>query len=164
MTKKKRERKERARERERREKAALSREHEEVSDLLPASPPDPRAMERMMARMGRIMEERHFESMDEAQAFLNQYLSEGGGSLEDAPAPSTPLERAQELIYDAFETDDPQRRVELAEEALEISEACTDAYVILAEETAEDAGEAREFYETGVRAGEQALGDEIFTE
>lgn len=163
MTKKKRQRKERAREHERREKAALRRESEEVTDL-PGLPPDPRAMERMIARMGRIMDEQQFESMDEAQAFLNQYLSEGGTSLEDAPAPAMPLERAQELIYDAFDTDDPQRRVELAEQALKISEDCADAYVLLAEESAEDAEEARELYEAGVRAGERALGEEIFTE
>jgi len=163
MTKKKRQRKERNRERKDREKSTLRREPEEIDDF-PGLPPDPRAMERMTARIGRILDEQEFESIDEANAFLNQYLSEGGASLEDAPAPITPLERAQELIYDAFETDDPQSRVELAEEALEISEACTDAYVILAEETTEDAGEAREFYETGVRAGEQALGEEIFTE
>src|SRR5215210_1502327 len=163
MTKKKRQRKERARERERRKRAALRREPEEVDDF-PGLPLDPRAMERMTARIGRILDEQEFESIDEANAFLNQYLSEGGASLEDAPAPSTPLERAQELIYDAFDTDDPQRRVELAEEALEISEDCADAYVILAEETAEDAGEARELYEAGVRAGERALGEEIFTE
>lgn len=164
MTKKKRQRKERARERECREKAALSREHEEAPDLFPGPPPDPRAMERMTARIGRIMGEQQFESIDEAQAFLNDYLSEGGTSLEDAPAPTTPLERAQELVYDAFDTDDPQRRVNLAEEALQISEDCADAYVILAEETAEDAGEARELYEAGVWAGERALGEEIFTE
>lgn len=163
MTKKKRQRKERARERERRERAALRREPEEVADF-PGPPPDPRAMERMTARIGRILAEQQFESMDEAQAFLNRYLSEGGGSLEDAPAPSTPLERAQELIYDAFDTDDPQRRVELAEEALQISEDCADAYVLLAEQTAEDVQEARELYEAATRAGEQALGEEIFTE
>jgi hypothetical protein len=93
------------------------------------------------------MGEQQFESMDEAQAFLNNYISEGGGSLEDAPAPTTPLERAQELIYDAFDTDDPQRRVDLAEEALQITEDCADAYVLLAEETAEDVEEARELYE-----------------
>src|SRR5215210_1936459 len=159
MTKKKRQRKERKH----REKAALRREPEEIDDF-PGLPPDTRAMERMTARIGRILDEQEFESIDEANAFLNQYLSEGGASLEDAPAPSTPLERAQELIYDAFDTDDPQRRVELAEEALKISEDCADAYVILAEETAEDAGEARELYEAGVRAGERALGGEIFTE
>ena len=163
MTKKKRERKERNRERERREKAALRREPEEIDDFL-GLPPDPRAMERMTARIGRIMGEQQFESLDEAQAFMNQYLSEGGGSLGGAPAPSTLLERAQELIYDAFDTDDPQRRVDLAEEALQISEDCADAYVLLAEETAEDAQEARELYEAGTRAGERALGDEIFTE
>ncbi len=164
MTKKKRQRKERNRERDRRETAALRREHEEVPDLFPGPPPDPRAMERMTARIGRIMGEQQFESVDEAQAFMNDYLSEGGGSLEDAPAPTTPLERAQELIYDAFDTNDPQRRVDLAEQALQISEDCADAYVLLAEETAEDAQEARELYEAGVRAGERALGEEIFTE
>lgn len=168
MTKKKRQRKERAqqekRARERREeRAARSREPEEVSDF-PGLPPDPRAMERMTARMGRIMSEQQFGSMEEAQTFMNRYISEGGGSLEEAPAPITPLERAQELIYDAFDTDDPQRRVDLAEEALEVTEDCADAYVLLAEETAEDAEEARELYEAGVRAGERALGEEIFTE
>jgi tetratricopeptide (TPR) repeat protein len=164
MTKKKRQRKERNRERKRQDKAALSRAHEEAPDSFPGPLPDRRAMERMTARIGRILDEQQFESIDEAQAFLNQYLSEGGASLEDAPTPSTPLERAQELIYDAFDTDDPQRRVELAEEALKISEDCADAYVILAEETAEDAEEARELYEAGVWAGERALGKEIFTE
>jgi tetratricopeptide (TPR) repeat protein len=163
MTKKKRQRKEHKRERERRERAALSKEPEEIDDF-PGIPPDPRAMERMTARIGRIMDEQQFESIDEAQTFMNQYLSEGGASLEDAPAPSAPLERAQELIYDAFDTDDPQRRVDLAEEALQISEDCADAYVLLAEETAEDAEEARELYEAGVRAAERALGEEIFAE
>lgn len=163
MTKKKRQRKERARERERQERAALRKESEELADF-PGPPPDPRAMERMTARIGRIMAEQQFESMDEAQTFLNRYLSEGGTPLEDAPAPTTPLERAQELIYDAFDTDNSQSRVDLAEEALQISEDCADAYVILAEESAEDAQEARELYEAGVRAGERALGEEIFTE
>jgi ST7 protein len=121
-------------------------------------------MERVIARLDRIMEEQEFESMDEANAFLETYLSGGSASLEDVPAPSTPLERAKELIYDAFDTDDPQRRVELAEEALEISEDCSDAYVILAEESAEDAEVARDLYELGVRAGERALGEEFFTE
>jgi tetratricopeptide (TPR) repeat protein len=165
MTKKKRQRKERARERKRQQEQklrAIKQEPEEFPDV-PGITSDPRAMERMTARIGRILAEQQFESIDEAQAFLNNYISEGGGSLEDAPAPGTPLERAQELIYDAFDTDDPQRRVDLAEEALKISEDCADAYVLLAEETAEDAQEARELYEAGVRAGERALGEEIFT-
>ena len=161
MTKKKRQRRER--ERKRREREAIRREPEEIDDF-PGPPPDRRAMERMTARIGRIMGEREFESIDEANDFLERYASEGGGSLENAPPPATPLERAQELIYDAFDTDDPERRVDLAEKALEVSAECADAYVILAEETAEYAEEARELYEAGVRAGERALGEEFFAE
>lgn len=150
MTKKKRQRKEQERERGRREKEAIKsrRESEEATDLpgLSDLPPDPRSMERMSARMGRLLSRQDFESMNEAQAFMDQHLSESGGSLEGAPLPTTPLERAQEVIYDAFETDDARKRVELAEKALEITADCADAYVILAEETAEDAEEARELY------------------
>ena len=80
MTKKKRQRKERNRERKHRENAALRREPEEIDDF-PGLPPDRRAMERMTARIGRILDEQQFESIDEAQAFLNQYLPEGGASL-----------------------------------------------------------------------------------
>src|SRR4051794_27120256 len=115
MTKKKRQRKERNREQKRRQQETLRRESEEIADF-PGPPPDRRAMERITARIGRIMDEQQFESIEEAQSFLNDYLSGGSGSLEDAPSPSTLLERAQELIYDAFDTDDPHERVELAEE------------------------------------------------
>jgi tetratricopeptide (TPR) repeat protein len=163
MTKKKRQRKERNREQKRRQQEAIRKEPEEIDDF-PGPPPDRRSMERMTARIGRIMEEQDFESVDEANAFLQTYLSEGGGSLENAPPPATPLEQAQELIYEAFDTDDPERRVELAEEALEVSGDCADAYVLLAEESAEDAEEARELYEAGVNAGERALGEQTFTE
>ena len=65
-----------------------------------------------------------------------------------------------------FETWDSseRRRVKLAHEALEISEDCTDAYVLLAEETARSLEEARSFYEKGVMAGEKALGPQMFRE
>lgn len=168
MTKKKRQRKERARQERARahdRQQKLRTLKEEPAELDPPSlPPDPRAMERMNARIGRIMGEQQFESSEEVQAFMSQYLSEGGSSLEDSPPPTTPLERAQELIYDAFDTRDARKRVKLAETALQITEDCADAYVLLAEETAEDAEEARELYEAGTRAGERALGKEAFTE
>lgn len=163
MTKKKRQRKERTREQERQQKVRAIKSEPEEPDV-GGLPDDPRAMERMTARIGRLMGEREFDSGEEMTTFINHYLSEGGGSLDDAPPPTTPLERAQELIYDAFETRDSQKKVKLAEEALEISGDCADAYVVLAEETAEDAEEARELYESGVAAGERALGEEAFSE
>jgi tetratricopeptide (TPR) repeat protein len=164
MTKKKRQRKERNREQKRREQDALRRgEREEIGDS-PSPLPDRRAMERMTSRIGRILEEQDFESADEANEFLGRYLSEGGGSLEDAPVPTTPLEQAQELIYNAFDEQDPHRRVEIAKEALQVSGDCADAYVLLAEESAEEPEEAKKLYEEALKAGERALGEETFRE
>ena len=74
------------------------------------------------------------------------------------------LDQAQELIYDAWETPDPIECIELAEEALKISPDCADAWVLLAEETAESPEQALEFYQKGVEAGERALGPESFNE
>jgi len=52
------------------------------------------------------------------------------------PRELTPLERAQDLMYRAFDSTG-EKRVTLARKALAISEDCADAYVLLAEETAD---------------------------
>jgi tetratricopeptide (TPR) repeat protein len=118
---------------------------------------DRRLMEQQMAAIGRLLEGHEFTSAEEANAYLQDVLSRGG--LPPA-APTTPLEEAQELIYQALETSGKQR-LDLARQALAISPDCADAYVLLAEAT-EDPHEARCLYEQGVHAGERALGPEMF--
>lgn len=54
--------------------------------------------------------------------------------------------------------------MQLAQRALSISEDCADAYVLLAEEAAEDLEEVRDLYQKGVEAGERAVGEEMFRE
>lgn len=76
----------------------------------------------------------------------------------------SPLDQAQELIHNAWETPDPIESIELAEEALKISPDCADAWVLLAERTAETPEQALEFYRKGVEAGERAIGPEAFNE
>ncbi len=124
--------------------------------------PDPRAMEREVSDVARLLEEQEFESVEEASAFLQEML-EGGSSLPHPSRPTTPLEKAQDLIYQAYGVTG-KKRVQLARKALRVSEDCADAYVLLAEETARDANEARELYEKGVEAGERALGQDTFEE
>lgn len=85
---------------------------------------------------------------------LMQGLFQGPGNAE------TPLDQAQQLMYSAFELD-PDQRVAMAREALEISPDCADAYVALAEESSTPE-EALEFYRRGVAAGERALGKKAF--
>ncbi len=127
----------------------------------PLSPalPDRRLMEQQLAALGRLLEAQDFASPDEANAFIQQQLA-GGQPL--AAAPATPLEEAQEVVYQALETTGPQR-LRLARRALAISPDCADAYVLLAE-AARDPQEAKRLYEQGVGAGERALGPAAFRE
>ncbi len=73
----------------------------------------------------------------------------------------TPVERAQQIMYQAGEARDRGSRVALAHEALAISADCADAYLLLAEET-DGLREKRHLLEEGVTAGERALGKRFF--
>jgi tetratricopeptide (TPR) repeat protein len=118
-------------------------------------------MDKMMADLGRLLEEQKFDSIDDINGYLQQLMASG----EPIPSasPRTPLEKAQELMYEAWEATGKQR-VKLAREALAISEDCADAYVLLAEEAARTLEEARDLYAAGLKAGERALGEELFEE
>lgn len=74
------------------------------------------------------------------------------------------LKEAQELIYQAWEEDNAARRIILAHRALKISPNCADAYVLLAEEEADSPERALQLYQSGVQAGERALGEDYFRE
>jgi tetratricopeptide (TPR) repeat protein len=73
------------------------------------------------------------------------------------------IEKAQDVIYDAWERATARSRVALARKALAISPLCADAYSILAEE-ARSVEEVRDLYARGVEAGELALGRKGFKE
>lgn len=68
------------------------------------------------------------------------------------------IREAQELIYDAWDSGDPRRQVELANEALRLSPLCADAYVTLAVNAAPGAPQTLELWRRGVEAGQKALG------
>ncbi|MBI5170364.1 MAG: tetratricopeptide repeat protein [Candidatus Eisenbacteria bacterium] len=111
----------------------------------------------IMRDIAALMAEQHFESPEEAQAFIQKELI---GKRVEHRAPSTPAEIAQDLAYEAYEYED-RRRIRLARRALEAWPDCADAYLILAE----DAGEperAFEFFTKAVEAGERAIGKRHF--
>lgn len=74
------------------------------------------------------------------------------------------LEKAQDIIYEAWETGDLKKAVKLAKKALFISPDCADAYVFLANKSIENIDKAVEMYRQGVEAGRRALGEECFKE
>lgn len=73
------------------------------------------------------------------------------------------LYKAQELIYDAWESTNSRSRVTRARRALAISPLCADAFNLLAGE-AMKAADALDMYTRGLAAGELALGAEGFAE
>jgi len=148
-----------------RKKKQGKRKGENPEEIGAAGPPmlDPRAMEKMFADINHLLGQREFESVEEMNAFLQKALASEEG-IPPAPPPETPLEKAQELVYEALETTNQRKRLQLARKALKVSKDCADAYVLLAEETAKNLDEAIELYEQGVEAGERALGPEAFEE
>ena len=125
-----------------------------------AGPLDRRAMERLTAEMERFVQGSLFESLEQANAALRERFT---GPIDDLPSSaSTPLEKAQDLMYRAFEARG-RRRIQMARKALELSADCADAYVMLAEESRTPEA-ARALYEQGVTAAERALGPEAFAQ
>jgi tetratricopeptide (TPR) repeat protein len=92
---------------------------------------------------------------------MESMLSGLANNIEKGGREHTALERAQEIMYGAWEEADARKRIALAIEALTVSPDCADAHVLLAEELATSYAEALEHYTRGVEAGERAFGKEF---
>lgn len=123
--------------------------------------PDRRSHERVFADMDRYFREHPPGDMDDMNRVLAERFA-GGRIDEPVTRPTTPLEQAQEICYQAFNTFG-RRRVQLAREALACSADCADAFVILAEQSGTREAEL-ENYRQGVAAGRRAMGEEFFQE
>lgn len=123
-------------------------------------PVDPRGgSEKIMRDLQKMIEERGLTSIDQINAFM-QGLTASGGFIPESPSNLSALEKAQDIMYRAWEARGSQR-VKLARRALEISPDCADAYVLLADEAAYTPKEAQELYEKAVEAGKRAIGAEF---
>jgi tetratricopeptide (TPR) repeat protein len=72
-------------------------------------------------------------------------------------------EQAQELVWDAWEAETPEKSIALAKKALKISPDCADAYNVLAiHETSEEKAAAR--YQKAIEAFHKNNGEQFFQE
>lgn len=102
--------------------------------------------------------------LPDRRAIENIWTELMGEAFDDNNEEITALDRAQDIMYDAWETSSRKKRIELAQQALKISADCADAYVLLAQEEARSLTEATDLYCQGVAAGERALGPDLFEE
>lgn len=113
----------------------------------------------IMAGLNKIFEGREFSSDADLDAFLESKIASG----EIPPsADLDPLDEAQSLIYEAWNTEGPEK-IQLAHRALDLSDKCADAYILLAEETAKSLPAALALYRKGVDAAKRGLEPSIFT-
>ena len=83
------------------------------------------------------------------EGVMRDFLTELTG-----PTVQTPLSKAQDLIYQAFDEPNPKKQERLVRKALEICPDCADAHVFLAEH-APSRKEALHHYRQGLEAGER---------
>lgn len=120
--------------------------------------PTVKPTEAVMMDIHRLLEGQEFHGLDDVSAFLQRAFASGDRSR---PAARSSLQRAQDLMYRAWEQRSRARRVALARKALETSADCADAYVLLAEEAATPE-EACGLFAEGHQAGERVLGRAAF--
>ena len=121
---------------------------------------DPFTMQSRRRSLSSLLDGTTHDTPEAEEAYLQEILA-GATHLRPVVLDrSTPLGRAQAMMYEAAGLEDAAARVAMAREALKVSPDCADAWVLLAEETAGDDEVAVLMYEAGVEAGERALGGE----
>lgn len=134
-------------------------------------------MANTIALMEQITAGQTFATEEEKEAFVQAHIEEHGyPRFPILPPPlfllddmdmddygyvaETELDHAQDLCYQAFETNNKRKQVKLAKQALEISPDCADAYYILSQHT-KTPEEAVDLLTQAVEAGERAIGEDF---
>ncbi|MCK4665179.1 hypothetical protein KAU33_00420 [Candidatus Dependentiae bacterium] len=120
--------------------------------------PDFRAGERLSWNMQIILKEKEFTDINQANEYLQNFIGKEISNFENM----APRDKAQNLIYDAFESDSNAEKIKLAKQALEIYPDTADAYVLLAENSDEKIESVIELYRKGVKAGKKSINPKIF--
>lgn len=115
------------------------------------------SMERELLRLENETSNRDFETMDDIQTFLNQQVNQ-----QSVKKPLSNKEKAQDLIYDAYESTG-KKRIELAKKALKLYPNIPDAYNILAELELNPLKEEQLLLKA-IEVGEKELGKDFIKE
>lgn len=128
--------------------------------LEPATREERAGLDKVMASLTQILGGRDFMSDAELDALLDDKMASG----EIPPSAALdPLDEAQSLVYEAWNSEGT-RRTSLARRALELSDDCADAYLILAQEEAKSPEAALKLYLKAYEAGRRALDPALFSE
>lgn len=121
----------------------------------------PRPTEPMFVHLYVLADEEEFESQEELEMFLSQYMVPG--RKPNFPPPTQPWHQGQDLAYQGWEQRSERKRANFARRALEASPDAVDGYLLLAHD-APSWEEATDFCTQAVAAAERLLGPDFLTE
>ena len=149
----------------RRDRIRREKHAQKAAMPVPPVPEHPFAAERSLREIQALIEGQKFESIDEANARLAE-LTRGGRLSERASAwkGDDPKWRAQNLAYDALETDDLVEALRLTSEALKLDPDCTDAQRLMVSLAAATLENRLHLMREVVQKAERNLGDDFFDE
>lgn len=123
------------------------------------------ASERTLREIQALMEGQDFHSIDEINARLADLTKSGRiGEMAAAWKRDDPKWQAQELAYDALETDSLEEALRLSHEALELDPDCTDALRLMVSVAAPSLENKLLLMRDVVEKAEHNLGAEFFEE
>jgi len=94
---------------------------------------------------------------------IDEELVEAGYTLlREMALDEDAINRAQKVIYKAWDARTPAQRIKLAHQALRISPLCTDAHVLRAQHAKPGSDDELEAWETALATGQLMLGEEAF--
>jgi tetratricopeptide (TPR) repeat protein len=136
------------------------------SDPYPAPTVAPQmSMEKEMHKITEMLEAQDFDTIEEANDFLNNMLNNNPNLLEEPHKEISKKQQAQEILFDAQEEASAQKRIELAQKALTLYPHSPDAYNIIAESTpGTNLVEQMNLFKQGMLVGEKDLGQAFFEE
>ncbi|TFE24768.1 SEC-C metal-binding domain-containing protein [Cohnella luojiensis] len=117
-------------------------------------------MEQEMQRLHALLGEQNFETIEDANVFLQQQLNQKPAGRKSV----TKLEQAAEILSVAWDEPNPQQRTKLAQDALLLDPNSVDAYNILAECASSTPKDMAYYYKQGMLVGEKHLGEAFFAE
>ncbi len=130
----------------------------------PPKLPSRSSMESLLRNLQKVMEEKKFDSIEEANEFLAALTSPGLQQLLLDDAPLSPQEEAQDLAFEAMETESAAQARKLVKRALALDPDCVDALVLLVQLDANSPKAAIAGLQKAVAAGERSLGANFFAE
>jgi tetratricopeptide (TPR) repeat protein len=141
----------------------LNKEHDSMNGISAAPAMSNLAMEQSMQQLLAAIESQGLDNIDDINDFLNSQLA-GKPQKQSTKKSASKKEQAQELLYKAWESPDPNKRIQMAKAALELYPDSADAYNILAEHASANLKETAYYYKQGMLAGERDLGEDFFRE